>query len=148
VYCNVCGGTRDENNGLYFGWLDLISLQLRVLLAHLIQGYRWFTHFPVHCWTHTLGFPVFPSRILATDRNTETSTSNVYKVFLPFLGQSSCNLGTELKLTWPQAKSHSLILLYPLGTDHAQKTQLLYCCMAQSTQKTRVTSQTASSLAR
>jgi hypothetical protein len=31
---------------------------------------------------------------------------------------------------------------------HGRKTQPLYCCMAQTTQKTRVTSQTASSLAR
>jgi hypothetical protein len=44
--------------------------------------------------------------------------------------------------------SHSSTLLYPLGTDHAQKTQPLYYCMAQTTQKTRVTCQTASSLVR
>jgi hypothetical protein len=31
--------------------------------------------------------------------------------------------------------SHSRILSYPLGTDHAQKTQF-YCCVAQTTQKT------------
>jgi hypothetical protein len=29
------------------------------------------------------------------------------------------------------------ILSYPLGTDHAQKTRPLYCCMAKTTQKTR-----------
>jgi hypothetical protein len=38
--------------------------------------------------------------------------------------------------------SHSRILLYPFGTDHAQKTQPLYCCMVQTTQKTRVMCQT------
>jgi hypothetical protein len=35
-----------------------------------------------------------------------------------------------------EVNSHSRILSYPLGTDHAQKTQPLYCCMAQNTQKT------------
>jgi hypothetical protein len=34
-----------------------------------------------------------------------------------------------------EVNSHSLILSYPLGTDHAQKTQF-YCCVAQITQKT------------
>jgi hypothetical protein len=42
--------------------------------------------------------------------------------------------------------SPSRILLYSLCTDHAQKTQTLYCCMAETTQKIRVTCQTASSL--
>jgi hypothetical protein len=31
---------------------------------------------------------------------------------------------------------HSCILSYPLGTGHTQKTQPLYCCMAQTTLKT------------
>jgi hypothetical protein len=35
-----------------------------------------------------------------------------------------------------EVNSHFRILSYPLGTDHAQKTQSLYCCMAQTTQKT------------
>jgi hypothetical protein len=46
---------------------------------------------------HALGFSVFTSRLLATDLNTETSTSNHYEVFLPFLVQSTWNLGTQLK---------------------------------------------------
>jgi hypothetical protein len=33
--------------------------------------------------------------------------------------------------------SHSRIFLYPLGMEHAQKTQRLPCCMAQTTQKRR-----------
>jgi hypothetical protein len=44
-----------------------------------------------------LGFPVFTSRLLATDLNTETSASNHYEVLLPFLVQSPWNLGTQLK---------------------------------------------------
>jgi hypothetical protein len=35
-----------------------------------------------------------------------------------------------------EVNSHSRILSYPLGTDHAQKTQPLCCCMAQTTLKT------------
>jgi hypothetical protein len=34
-----------------------------------------------------------------------------------------------------ELNSHSRILSYPLGTDHAQKTQF-YCCVAHTTQKT------------
>jgi hypothetical protein len=34
-----------------------------------------------------------------------------------------------------EVNSHSHILSYPLGTDHAQKTQF-YCCIMQTTQKT------------
>jgi hypothetical protein len=48
---------------------------------------------------HTLGFPVFTTRLLATDLNTETSTSNHYEVFLPFCLQSLWNLGIK-KFFW------------------------------------------------
>jgi hypothetical protein len=47
--------------------------------------------------THALGFSVFTSRLLATDLNTQTITSNHYEVFLPFLVQSRWNFGTQLK---------------------------------------------------
>jgi hypothetical protein len=47
-----------------------------------------------------------------------------------------------------EVNSHSRIISCLLGTDHAWKTQPSYCCMAQITQKTRVTCQTASSLVR
>jgi hypothetical protein len=46
---------------------------------------------------HALGFSVFTSRILATGLKSETSTSNHYEVFLPFLVQSPWNLETQLK---------------------------------------------------
>jgi hypothetical protein len=39
---------------------------------------------------HALGFPVFTSRLLTTDLNTETSTSNHSEVFLLFRLQSLC----------------------------------------------------------
>jgi hypothetical protein len=48
--------------------------------------------------SQALGFPVFTSRLLATDLNTETSTSNHHEVFMPFLVQSPWNLGTQVKI--------------------------------------------------
>jgi hypothetical protein len=62
-----------------------------------LQRYRSSTHFQFTV-AHALGFSVPTSRILATDLNTETSTSNYYEAFLPFLVQSPWNLGTQLKL--------------------------------------------------
>jgi hypothetical protein len=44
---------------------------------------------------YALGFSVSTIHLLATDLNTETSTSNHYEVFLPFLVQSPWNLGTH-----------------------------------------------------
>jgi hypothetical protein len=44
---------------------------------------------------HALGFSVSTSRLLTTVFNTETSTSNHYKVFLLFRLQSLWNLGTK-----------------------------------------------------
>jgi hypothetical protein len=64
-------------------------------LSHTeIHLYRRFAHFPISV-AHALGFPVFTSRHRATDYNTETSTSNHYKVFLIFHLQSLWNLGTK-----------------------------------------------------
>jgi hypothetical protein len=56
---------------------------------------------------HALGFSVCTSRLLATDLNTETVTSNYYEVFLSFLVQSPWKRGTHLKT-----------LLDPLCTLH------------------------------
>jgi hypothetical protein len=47
--------------------------------------------------THALGFSVSTSRLLATNLNIETSTSNHFEVFLSFLVHSSWNLGNQLK---------------------------------------------------
>jgi hypothetical protein len=47
--------------------------------------------------THALGFSVSTSGLLATDLHIETTASNHYEVFLPFLVQWSWNLGTQLK---------------------------------------------------
>jgi hypothetical protein len=55
---------------------------------------------------HTLEFPVFTSRLLATDLNTETSTSKYYKVPLTFLVQSLWNL--KLNFPWLSPTENSL----------------------------------------
>jgi hypothetical protein len=54
-----------------------------------------------------LGFSVSTSRLLATDLNTETSISNLYEVFLPFLVQASWNLGNLLRVKLFSAESES-----------------------------------------
>jgi hypothetical protein len=46
---------------------------------------------------HKPGFSVSTIRLLATDLNAETRTSNHYELFLPFLVQSPGNLRTQLK---------------------------------------------------
>jgi hypothetical protein len=76
--------------------IGFISALVTSSLNHtLIQRYPWFTHFPVTV-VHALGFSVFTSRILATDLNTETSTSTPHhEVFLIFRLQSLWNLGTK-----------------------------------------------------
>jgi hypothetical protein len=55
-----------------------------------MQRYHWLTHFPVHRCTLTK-----IARLLATDLNTETSTSSRYKVLLIFRLQSLWNLGNK-----------------------------------------------------
>jgi hypothetical protein len=71
---------------------------------------------------HALGFSVFTRRLLATDLNTETSTSNHYEVILPFLVQSPWNLGIHVK-TLPLAESG--LVFYSHGTVNAENTVLL-----------------------
>jgi hypothetical protein len=71
-----------------------------------------------------LGFSVSTSRLLATDLNTETSTSNHYEVFLSFLVQPPWNSGTQLKLI----SAASGLTLYSLGADNAENTVLLLRC--------------------
>jgi hypothetical protein len=55
---------------------------------------------------NSLGFSASTSFLLAVDLNTETSTSNHYEVFLLFVVQSPCMLGTQLNC---QSESESYI---------------------------------------
>jgi hypothetical protein len=67
---------------------------------------------------HALGFSVSISGLLATDINTETSTSNHYEVFFPLLVQSPWNLGTQPKLSL----AASGLVLYSRGRANAENT--------------------------
>jgi hypothetical protein len=82
---------------------------------------------------HALGFSLVTTRLLATDLNTETSTSNYYEVSLPFLVQIPWNLGTQLK-TLLESKLHCTapVLMKITGS-------LRYIRSAWTTQKTKVT---------
>jgi hypothetical protein len=71
--------------------------------------------------SHTLKIAVTTEPVTA---HTESSNS------------SSGHTAVPLELRNPsEINSHSGILTYPLGTDHAQRTQV-YCCVAQITLKT------------
>jgi hypothetical protein len=85
-----------------------------------LQRYRYSTHFQFTV-ARALGSSVFTGRLLATDLKTETSTSNHYEVFLPFLVQSPWNLGTQRK-TLLAARG---LALYSRGTDNAETPVLL-----------------------
>jgi hypothetical protein len=85
----------DENNGLWLGLLDLLAHRLQVLLITLNYNVVDVLHNFQFTVAHALGFSVFTSRLLATDFNTKTSTSNNNEVSLLFLLQSLWNLGTE-----------------------------------------------------
>jgi hypothetical protein len=89
----ITGSSSDDR--IYVApWLQvLLNTQKYSAIADL-HTYQ----FPV---AHTLGFPVFTSRLLATDCNTETNTSNLYDVFLLFNIQSLWNLGTKILLDSP-----------------------------------------------
>jgi hypothetical protein len=49
---------------------------------------------------HALGFSVSTSLVPVTELDTETSASDHYEVFSPFLVQSLWNLGNDQKLFW------------------------------------------------
>jgi hypothetical protein len=76
--------------------LDLLTLRLQSFLNTLNYNAIVIVHTFQSSVEHALGFSISTSCFLATDLNTETSTSNRYEVFLPCLVQSPWNLGTQL----------------------------------------------------
>jgi hypothetical protein len=54
-------------DGVWIGWLDLLTSCTINSYLQAIQCYSWFTQFTVHRYTHTLGFSVITSRILVTE---------------------------------------------------------------------------------
>jgi hypothetical protein len=130
----VYGGTRDENNGFKIGWLDLLAPRLQVLLITLNYNGIAQLHNLAFTVAHALGFSVSTSRLLATDLNTETSTSNQYEVFLSFLVQSPWNLGTQLKLRLlPTPPAYCSLLQLTTHSSNLLLTPPAYCSLLQLT---------------
>jgi hypothetical protein len=65
------GGTRDDNNGFWIGWLDLLALRLQSLLITTRTYKQYSAIADLHTFqcsvAHALWFSVSTSRILATD---------------------------------------------------------------------------------
>jgi hypothetical protein len=120
-YYHVYSGMRDENNGFYFGWLDLLAPWLQVLLITLKYSSIADLHDFLFTVAHALGLSVFNSRLLATDLNTETRNSTHYEVFLLLLVQSLLNLGTHSSSLRLTRKSCYI----ERGIDHTEITALL-----------------------
>jgi hypothetical protein len=91
--CHVYGGTHCEYLWVLIQIIGFISTWVTNSL--LVTSNTALSL--IYTVVHALQFSVSTSRLLATDRNTETSTSNHYEVILPFLVQSFWNLGTQLK---------------------------------------------------
>jgi hypothetical protein len=117
-------GSVPNNNGFWIGWLDLLTL------VHTTRTYSQYSatadlHNLQFTVAHALGFSGSTSRILVTDLNTETITSNHYEVFLPFLVQSPWTADSpELDPILP-VQSHlaiSGLSLYRRGMDHIGNT--------------------------
>jgi hypothetical protein len=127
----------DENNGFQFGWLDLLAPWLQILLITLKYSALAGLHTFQFTVAHALGFQVFTSRLLATDLNTENSTSNHYEVFLLFRLQSLWNLGIKnssgltppaynrLVTAWTELASAFTYLISTLHRHHEK--HRLYC---------------------
>jgi hypothetical protein len=74
---------------------DLLALRLQVFLITLKYIAIADLHTCQSTVAHALGSSVSTCLLLATDLNTEISTTNQYKVFLLFRHQSFWNLGTK-----------------------------------------------------
>jgi hypothetical protein len=70
---------------------------------------------------HALGFSVFTSRLLGTDLNTETSTSNHYEASCHFLFNHT---GTS-ELNYKLSLAASGLVLHSRDTDKTENTVLL-----------------------
>jgi hypothetical protein len=132
--------------------IGFISTSITISLNHTDYSATGDLHNLQITVAHALGFPVFTSRLLATDLNTETSPSKYYEVFLLFrLKHSvllcpnlySINLPNSLRtrfillLVFSTAESSWILLsckrtsvIYP---RHGQRRKQFYCCVAQTT---------------
>jgi hypothetical protein len=87
-----------------------LTLQLQGLLITLKYSVIADLHTFRFTVVHALGFSIFPSRLLATDPNTEISTSNHYEIFLLLRLRSLWNLGPQLKNFWTPNQKHCTAL--------------------------------------
>jgi hypothetical protein len=110
-----------------------ISLSLRILYSycHVFQWLRHRLEFVNQFTWSSLVVTTISSYTLKITLNIAHVTSHTKSS-----NSSSGHTAVPLEL-WisSEVNFHSRILLYPLGTDHTQKTQF-YCCVAQTTQKT------------
>jgi hypothetical protein len=119
MYCHFYESMHDENKGFCIRWLDLSTLRNSTYYRNIADLHN--LQFTV---AHTLGFSVFTSHLLTMDLNTETSTSNHYEIFLPFLVQWPWNFRTQLK-TLLGSLSCKQFVLYSCDMDNAENTVLL-----------------------
>jgi hypothetical protein len=97
--------------------IGFISISVTISLNYYSANADWLSlQFTV---AHALRFSVSTSRLLATVLNTETSTSNHYEVFLPFIVQLPWNIGTQLK-TRLNSFAASGLVLYGRGMDNTE----------------------------
>jgi hypothetical protein len=75
-------------NEFWIGWLDLLTILCTISLNYNQYSAIAVLHTFQFTVAHALEFLVSTSRILATDINTGTITSNHYEIFLSFLLQS------------------------------------------------------------
>jgi hypothetical protein len=114
---------HDENDGFYFGLLDLLIPWLQpVLITLKYRQYSTITNVHIFQFTiaHTLGFPAFTIHVLATDLNTET-----VEVSLEYIPPISLHYSTH-KAFKSHIKSsqagllHSSVLLVPICSSSLQ----------------------------
>jgi hypothetical protein len=70
---------------------------IRILVTVSLNYHQYSAIVDLHNFQFTVAQALRFSVFLATDLNTETSTTNHYEFFLAFLVQSPWNLGTQLK---------------------------------------------------
>jgi hypothetical protein len=97
-----------QNNGLIDRMIGFISNSATTFLNYSQYSDNADLNTIQFTVAHALGFSIFTSRFLATDHNTETSTSKHYEVLLPLLVQSLWN---STALCWTQNRTSRGCLL-------------------------------------
>jgi hypothetical protein len=88
-------GSVTNNNGFWIGWLYLLSLLCTVSLNYKPSSAIADLHTFQFVVVHALGFSMSTSRLLTTDLNTGTITSNHYEVFLTLSAAANSGDSTQ-----------------------------------------------------